>query len=96
MQKIDIDRTFSNSKLSLNKVLTTNEAYQRRPISQLTIIMAPITDSDVVQLKSLVAKLEHRVAELEGKAGGAPSKSAGATEQMRMILMGPPGAGTKP
>jgi adenylate kinase len=55
--------------------------------------MAPITDQVVDDLKSLVAKLEKRVAELESKAGGGTRTS---TEQMRMVLMGPPGAGTFP
>lgn len=54
--------------------------------------MAPITDTIVDELKSLVSKLESRVAELESKLGGekgTPSSSGA----MRMILMGPPGAG---
>jgi adenylate kinase len=52
--------------------------------------MAPITDQIVDDLKSLVSKLEKRVAELESKASGTTHT---ATEQMRMVLMGPPGAG---
>jgi hypothetical protein len=62
--------------------------------------MAPITDQDVADLKSLVAKLEARVAELEGKASGAKAGGsstglkASASERMRLVLMGPPGAGT--
>jgi adenylate kinase len=53
--------------------------------------MAPITDQAVDELKSLVAKLEKRVHELESKAGLSAARPA--TEQMRMVLMGPPGAG---
>jgi len=55
--------------------------------------MAPITDTVVDELKSLVNKLETRVAELEAKLHGNQSSSPSTTEQMRMILMGPPGAG---
>jgi len=54
--------------------------------------MAPTSDD----LHELVAKLEQRVKELENKlheaAGGAP-KPAGDSKGVRMILMGPPGAG---
>lgn len=53
--------------------------------------MAPITDVDVSDLKRLVARLENRVHELEAKAGISAPKSA--SERMRMVLMGPPGAG---
>ncbi|KAF2710905.1 adenylate kinase cytosolic [Pleomassaria siparia CBS 279.74] len=52
--------------------------------------MAPIPDQVVDDLKGLISKLEGRIAELEsrlGGGGGAP------TEGVRMILMGPPGAG---
>jgi adenylate kinase len=55
--------------------------------------MAPITDRDVAQLKSEVARLERRVAELEGKTGGSSSAPKTVAEKMRMVLMGPPGAG---
>ncbi|KAK5003885.1 adenylate kinase, partial [Cryomyces antarcticus] len=58
--------------------------------------MAPITDQIVDELKSLVNKLESRVVELENKLhGGSGAGSAPATpaDTMRMILMGPPGAG---
>jgi adenylate kinase len=53
--------------------------------------MAPITDQAVDELKSLVAKLEKRVLELESKAGLSTGRPA--LEQMRLVLMGPPGAG---
>jgi len=53
--------------------------------------MSPITDTAVSDLKDLVARLERRVHELETKAGlKAPTTSS---ERMRMVLMGPPGAG---
>ena len=54
--------------------------------------MAPITDEMVADLKDKYHKLEARVWELEGRLaadGGKQSKA----ESMRMILMGPPGAG---
>jgi len=57
--------------------------------------MAPITDQDVAELKSLVAKLERRVAELESTTGGSSSAPKSTTERMRMVLMGPPGAGKR-
>lgn len=54
--------------------------------------MAPITED----LHDLVAKLEARVKDLESRlhlaSGGAP-KPTGTAEGIRMILMGPPGAG---
>lgn len=54
--------------------------------------MAPITDEQVHDLKDLIRKLESRVHELEQKisAGGSLSTPS---ESMRMILIGPPGAG---
>jgi hypothetical protein len=56
--------------------------------------MAPITDSAVSDLKNLVHKLEVRIAELETKLDGGKSSSGSDAGSMRMILMGPPGAGT--
>lgn len=54
--------------------------------------MAPITED----IHDLVAKLEQRVKDLESRlhlaSGGAP-KQTGIAEGVRMILMGPPGAG---
>ncbi|KAJ5317309.1 hypothetical protein N7508_001817 [Penicillium antarcticum] len=54
--------------------------------------MAPITDEVVSGLKDTINKLEAKVSELEGRLsnGGQPKSVA---EQMRIILMGPPGAG---
>ena len=61
--------------------------------------MAPIRDETVDALRDLINKLESRVEQLEAKlhstGGEAPSrktKSSGGS--IRMILMGPPGAGT--
>ena len=58
--------------------------------------MAPIKDETVEVLRDLVHKLEARVQELEAKvghAGGAPANTPKTAEQIRMILIGPPGAG---
>jgi len=49
--------------------------------------MAPITDEIVTDLKSTIARLEKRIEELETRLTG------GSQGSMRMILMGPPGAG---
>ena len=60
--------------------------------------MAPIKDETVDALRDLINKLESRVEQLEAKlhsAGGeAPArKTKNSTDSIRMILMGPPGAG---
>ena len=59
--------------------------------------MAPIKDETVDALRDLVNKLEARVEQLEAKVrqhdGSAPTRPAKSTESIRMILMGPPGAG---
>ncbi len=55
--------------------------------------MAPVADKTVDELKDLVRKLEARVTELEGRISGhGHGTSPG--QSMRMVLMGPPGAGT--
>lgn len=54
--------------------------------------MAPITDQMVDELKGTISKLEARVQELEGKLQQKVSGSS-TSESMRMILIGPPGAG---
>jgi hypothetical protein len=54
--------------------------------------MAPITEGTVDSLKDLVNKLESRVAHLEARLEGKEKPSTGAS--MRMILIGPPGAGS--
>ena len=53
--------------------------------------MAPITDQTVNDLKAQVAHLEKRIWELEQKERGV--KPVSASDAMRMILIGPPGAG---
>lgn len=60
--------------------------------------MAPIKDETVESLRDLIHKLESRVEQLEGKlhqAGGDVQSRAtkASSETIRMILMGPPGAG---
>lgn len=57
--------------------------------------MAPITQETVDGLKDIIHKLESRVADLEGRLvhGGNDSKTSSISEQVRIILMGPPGAG---
>lgn len=57
--------------------------------------MAPIKDETVDGLKDTVAKLESRMAQLEQRLlhGEDAGKQKSVTESMRMILMGPPGAG---
>lgn len=55
--------------------------------------MAPITDEVVQDLKNLVTRLEARVHELESKIAGKPADAS--SQGMRMVIMGPPGAGTQ-
>lgn len=58
--------------------------------------MAPTAEDLVETLKSTVDKLESRVAELEGKLRSQAGGSTGGSQSndgMRMILIGPPGAG---
>ncbi|OGM41975.1 putative adenylate kinase [Aspergillus bombycis] len=54
--------------------------------------MAPITEEAVSGLKDIIGKLEARVEELESRLSNG-SKPKSVAEQMRMVLMGPPGAG---
>ena len=56
--------------------------------------MAPITDAQVDDLKDLVHKLEARVYSLERRLEG--DKKPSIADSMRMILIGPPGAGKLP
>ncbi|KAL2824705.1 adenylate kinase [Aspergillus pseudoustus] len=55
--------------------------------------MAPITDDTVAGLKSTIGKLEARIGDLESRLLGNEPKPKSVSEQMRLILMGPPGAG---
>ena len=60
--------------------------------------MAPITDETVLTLQDTIAKLESRVHQLESKLGGgdgSSGKAAPSSKSIRMILMGPPGAGKR-
>lgn len=60
--------------------------------------MAPLGEQLVDQLRGTVDKLEARVAELEARLHGKAQSSASsspADESMRIILMGPPGAGMR-
>lgn len=59
-----------------------------------TFAMAPITDDVVDGLKSTIGKLEARIEDLESRLVGGESKPKSVAEHMRLILMGPPGAGT--
>lgn len=68
-----------------------------QPSASQTLQMAPLGEQLVDQLKGTVDKLEARVAELEarlqGKASGSSASSPASEDGMRMIIMGPPGAG---
>ncbi|PLB45369.1 adenylate kinase 1 [Aspergillus steynii IBT 23096] len=54
--------------------------------------MAPITEEVVTGLKDTIGKLEARIEDLEGRLTNG-NKPKSVAEQMRIILMGPPGAG---
>ena len=57
--------------------------------------MAPTDSSLVDQLKATVDKLESRIMQLESRlAGNSSSSNSASGDGMRMILIGPPGAGT--
>lgn len=58
-----------------------------------TIAMAPITEEAVSGLKDIIGKLETRVQDLEERLVNGSGKPKSIAEQMRIILMGPPGAG---
>lgn len=58
--------------------------------------MAPSGESEIEYLKRLVGQLNDKIHDLEGKAASAvktATKAATPQEQLRMILVGPPGAG---
>ena len=54
--------------------------------------MAPITEEMAQSLLETVNRLEARLQQVEAKLEGRDSSSS-PSESMRMILMGPPGAG---
>lgn len=49
-------------------------------------------DDELKQLKDVIGNLDSRIKKLEHRATG----SAPSTEEIRMILIGPPGAGLSP
>lgn len=55
--------------------------------------MAPTVEQIVDDIKSSIQRLETRMSDLEAKVEGKPTGASPASA-MRMILMGPPGAGT--
>lgn len=55
--------------------------------------MAPTLD-DVASLKDLVSKLQERIYKIEQSITGDGGDSKGGPRELRMILMGPPGAGS--
>ena len=59
--------------------------------------MAPLGEQLVDQLRGTVDKLEARVAELEARLHGKAQSvtSSSPSDEMRIILMGPPGAGMR-
>lgn len=50
--------------------------------------------TSVDELKQLVSRLESRIEQLESKLTGT-GKASGSDDGMRMIIMGPPGAGMR-
>lgn len=46
-------------------------------------------DDELSKMKDVIANLESRVKRLEGRQGGSAT-----ADEIRMILIGPPGAGT--
>ncbi|KAF2878312.1 adenylate kinase [Massariosphaeria phaeospora] len=55
--------------------------------------MAPIQDTVVDELKNTISRLESRIVQLESKLSGGDRNASSSSESVRMILMGPPGAG---
>ena len=57
--------------------------------------MPPSGQDELEYLKALAKRLQDRINDLEQKAKPAPPSTAPAptTPELRMILMGPPGAG---
>jgi hypothetical protein len=61
------------------------------PSNPQNIATMGIIEDEVKRLTGVVEGLESRIKQLEQKSFGSTTKS---TEEIRMILMGPPGAGT--
>lgn len=57
--------------------------------------MAP-TLEDILSLKELVSKLQERIQKIEQRTTGDAGESKSGPGDLRMILMGPPGAGLFP
>lgn len=55
--------------------------------------MAPITEDTAQRLHDLVHSLNNRIHALESRIDELEGKPKSPAEQMRLILMGPPGAG---
>lgn len=55
--------------------------------------MAPVTEEAVNGLKDIIGKLEVRIEDLENRLTNGSEKPKTLSEKMRIILMGPPGAG---
>lgn len=58
--------------------------------------MAPTPDEVIAELKKKIETLEDKVREYESKALGDNGGSSASSKSMRMVLMGPPGAGKLP
>ncbi|RMD43212.1 hypothetical protein DV735_g1974, partial [Chaetothyriales sp. CBS 134920] len=55
--------------------------------------MAPITEGAVDELRAIIHELQQKVHDLEAKVDGSSGKTRSIADQMRLILIGPPGAG---
>lgn len=87
------DRTRSLCCVPTLPPSTPLSALVRSPLLPFPESMAPITETTVSDLKDLVHKLEARVHHLESRYESGGKKPQSAAESMRMILIGPPGAG---
>ncbi|RMZ77875.1 hypothetical protein DV738_g4194, partial [Chaetothyriales sp. CBS 135597] len=57
--------------------------------------MAPITEGAVDELRAIIHELQQKVHDLEAKVDGSSGKTRSVADQMRLILIGPPGKGTQ-
>ena len=60
--------------------------------SRNAVVLVQMAESELEYLKSLVDQLNAKIAALEAKAKAPAPKTP--AQQLRTILMGPPGAGT--